>query len=311
MSDIVFMFNSDSPNDGKGPTKIPFSSPIGESTQRPINSHQNESSQLKTAANGYDESFNLHTPPMPDGKQCMKKYLRENTTEFEMATLLPPILFSKDSPKTSASSYPTESLSLLKTSQILYMVTDDTPEILKSSPTYQPQPANLPKSSPVQVEQQTPITWSQLPLLNSEFLTSDYEESSNQGPPYNSTKDIKQEDKTYSVTLNHKSSTTQKSLRSLETKKKVTRSRTGCWTCRIRHKSCPEQRPTCQECKRLTLQCDYSQQKPSYIGNPDLVRNKLAEIKLITDGFKRAKLASRRNLNSQTKPPDPSTQPSL
>lgn len=36
----------------------------------------------------------------------------------------------------------------------------------------------------------------------------------------------------------------------------VTRTRTGCWTCRARRKKCDETRPTCLACRSLNLQCE-------------------------------------------------------
>ncbi|KAL6236301.1 hypothetical protein BDW75DRAFT_239390 [Aspergillus navahoensis] len=35
------------------------------------------------------------------------------------------------------------------------------------------------------------------------------------------------------------------------------RSRSGCFTCRLRRKKCDEERPTCQSCSKLGLRCDY------------------------------------------------------
>lgn len=39
-------------------------------------------------------------------------------------------------------------------------------------------------------------------------------------------------------------------------KSAVTRTRTGCWTCRARRKKCDETRPTCLACRSLNLQCE-------------------------------------------------------
>lgn len=36
----------------------------------------------------------------------------------------------------------------------------------------------------------------------------------------------------------------------------VTRTRTGCWTCRARRKKCDETRPTCLACRSLNIQCE-------------------------------------------------------
>lgn len=67
------------------------------------------------------------------------------------------------------------------------------------------------------------------------------------------------------------------------------RSRIGCWTCRIRHKACPEERPVCSLCRRLGLDCDYSEEKPIYMTNKIEQVAKLKEIKDITTTLKRAR----------------------
>lgn len=77
--------------------------------------------------------------------------------------------------------------------------------------------------------------------------------------------------------------------------KVLIRSRSGCWTCRIRHKSCPEEHPICSQCKRLSLTCDYSPTRPSYMTDPYLNKMKLAQIRIVTRAFKRGILKQRRN----------------
>ncbi|GMM36324.1 DNA-binding transcriptional regulator [Saccharomycopsis crataegensis] len=57
------------------------------------------------------------------------------------------------------------------------------------------------------------------------------------------------------------------------------RSKTGCWTCRIRHKKCDEGRPVCNNCAKINLKCDqYYDPKPSYMTNEEEKKVKLAEI---------------------------------
>lgn len=70
-------------------------------------------------------------------------------------------------------------------------------------------------------------------------------------------------------------------------KKLGPRSKSGCWTCRVRHKSCPEERPTCSQCLRLNLKCDYSSKRPTYMVDPVVQANKLKEIRSITFKQKR------------------------
>lgn len=61
------------------------------------------------------------------------------------------------------------------------------------------------------------------------------------------------------------------------------RSKTGCWTCRVRKKKCSEQRPNCNECIKLGLKCaGYSVNKPEFMASPVKQRQKISEIKLHT-----------------------------
>lgn len=43
------------------------------------------------------------------------------------------------------------------------------------------------------------------------------------------------------------------------------RSTTGCWTCRLRRKKCDEDKPICQRCKKLQLDCAGYGEKPSWM----------------------------------------------
>ncbi|AET39230.1 DNA-binding transcriptional regulator UME6 Ecym_4153 [Eremothecium cymbalariae DBVPG len=66
-----------------------------------------------------------------------------------------------------------------------------------------------------------------------------------------------------------------------------TRSRTGCWICRLRKKKCSEERPNCSNCIRLNLECVYDIIKPDFISDPDKKSEKLDEIKRRTKEAKR------------------------
>lgn len=57
------------------------------------------------------------------------------------------------------------------------------------------------------------------------------------------------------------------------------RSRAGCWTCRLRHKACPEDGQPCGTCKRLNIPCDYATQRPAYMGDQKLAASRLRFIK--------------------------------
>lgn len=68
------------------------------------------------------------------------------------------------------------------------------------------------------------------------------------------------------------------------------RSKSGCWTCRIRHKRCPEEKPACSQCERLHLQCDYSNSRPDYMLDASLHSAKLEDIKEQTSKVKKKNL---------------------
>ncbi|PNS17857.1 hypothetical protein CAC42_32 [Sphaceloma murrayae] len=55
------------------------------------------------------------------------------------------------------------------------------------------------------------------------------------------------------------------------------RSRSGCFTCRLRRKKCDEAKPACKACKHLGLQCAYK--RPQWWGNSDQRREQKEYIK--------------------------------
>lgn len=78
-------------------------------------------------------------------------------------------------------------------------------------------------------------------------------------------------------------------------KSKVCRSKNGCWTCRLRRKRCPEQRPVCSECQRLGIPCDgYDGDKPDYMVSSNKAKIKMQEIKKVTLSKRNRKLIGRR-----------------
>ncbi|KAI0136613.1 fungal-specific transcription factor domain-containing protein [Xylariales sp. AK1849] len=66
------------------------------------------------------------------------------------------------------------------------------------------------------------------------------------------------------------------------------RSRTGCYTCRLRRKKCDEGTPTCTACKHLGLACEYK--RPMWWSNNDARRQHKDDIKMI---IKRKKLSEK------------------
>lgn len=65
------------------------------------------------------------------------------------------------------------------------------------------------------------------------------------------------------------------------------RSRSGCWTCRLRHKACPEDGDPCGLCVRLRMPCDYSAVKPAYMSDKKLASARLKFIR--TSGERRGR----------------------
>lgn len=66
------------------------------------------------------------------------------------------------------------------------------------------------------------------------------------------------------------------------------RSKNGCWTCRIRKKKCSEEKPHCFQCLKLDLECDgYGIEKPNFMMNVELQKEKLNHIKIHTSQRKK------------------------
>ncbi|KAI0022255.1 PRO1 protein [Xylariomycetidae sp. FL0641] len=73
------------------------------------------------------------------------------------------------------------------------------------------------------------------------------------------------------------------------------RSRTGCYTCRLRRKKCDEGTPMCTACKHLGLVCEYK--RPMWWSNNDARRQHKDDIKMI---IKRKKLSEKASHTIQT-----------
>ncbi|KAI5920075.1 fungal-specific transcription factor domain-containing protein [Camillea tinctor] len=73
------------------------------------------------------------------------------------------------------------------------------------------------------------------------------------------------------------------------------RSRTGCYTCRLRRKKCDEGTPMCSACKHLGLVCEYK--RPMWWSNNDARRQHKDDIKMI---IKRKKLSEKASHTIQT-----------
>lgn len=59
-----------------------------------------------------------------------------------------------------------------------------------------------------------------------------------------------------------------------------TRSRNGCWTCRLRKRKCDETQPRCESCKSYSLVCHGFGQKPKCIDDGPLQRAEVTAIKI-------------------------------
>ncbi|ODV81012.1 uncharacterized protein CANTADRAFT_4996 [Suhomyces tanzawaensis NRRL Y-17324] len=59
------------------------------------------------------------------------------------------------------------------------------------------------------------------------------------------------------------------------------RSKNGCWICRIKHLKCDEKRPVCTSCVKFGIECDYSAEKPAYVTDKNLRKEKLTSITLV------------------------------
>ncbi|KAK9475966.1 hypothetical protein V1514DRAFT_214263 [Lipomyces japonicus] len=67
----------------------------------------------------------------------------------------------------------------------------------------------------------------------------------------------------------------------------MSRSRTGCWTCRLRRKKCPEEKPQCSACERLKLKCDGYGDRPEFMQSPNAMDQKRDKIRKSIRRFKK------------------------
>lgn len=83
-------------------------------------------------------------------------------------------------------------------------------------------------------------------------------------------------------------------------KKKTSRSKTGCWTCRLRRKKCPEEKPNCSQCSRLGLRCDgYSLDRPPFMMEKEAQFERLTEIKEHTGKTRKLRIAKMHQLQKR------------
>ncbi|KAF2149829.1 hypothetical protein K461DRAFT_287613 [Myriangium duriaei CBS 260.36] len=85
------------------------------------------------------------------------------------------------------------------------------------------------------------------------------------------------------------------------------RSRSGCFTCRLRRKKCDEVKPSCKACKHLGLVCDYK--RPTWWGNSEARKHEKERIKDIIRRTQLDKKASR--TTNSISSVGPSTPPGL
>lgn len=240
----------------------------------------------------------------------------------EGGTLLPAIVFSNERISFNQFSYNVSLINKELGTSVLTLVRRDgclrggTPDVLHTSPTYasmqhhngtppfnHPQINSSPLKSEVEIDDAF-LTSEVVPdssefesLANDDFSLSEYDDSlSEEFIPYRKTRKLKKVKKSPKVKVqkSRKSLVIKISYKTRQTRKANVRSKSGCWTCRIRHKACPEERPECSQCIRLNLLCDYSLMRPEYMTDPGLMTEKLKEIRMVTDATKRTLMCGRR-----------------
>ncbi|KAM0513452.1 hypothetical protein ACHAPE_007916 [Trichoderma viride] len=77
------------------------------------------------------------------------------------------------------------------------------------------------------------------------------------------------------------------------------RSKRGCWTCRIRHRKCDEGHPFCKECDNRNIHCHGYGPRPSWLDNEEQVR---AELSLVKRAVKHNARQLGKGANSRTGP---------
>ncbi len=86
------------------------------------------------------------------------------------------------------------------------------------------------------------------------------------------------------------------------------RSSRGCWTCRVRHRKCDEQVPSCVECTSRRIQCHGYGQAPTWVHDPRRLRQELQKIKDQVKRHVRDANRARNPPRSRTPPPPPKTE---
>lgn len=98
--------------------------------------------------------------------------------------------------------------------------------------------------------------------------------------------------------LNSDSSDAKRSPRGTDADSKLhRRSRSGCFTCRLRRKKCDESKPICRACKHLGVECEYK--RPIWWAHPERRRT---QKELIKDLIKNTKLAQEKQDKAEKQP---------
>ncbi|TQW10496.1 hypothetical protein V2A60_005267 [Cordyceps javanica] len=87
------------------------------------------------------------------------------------------------------------------------------------------------------------------------------------------------------------------------------RSRSGCYTCRLRRKKCDEVTPFCSACQHLGLECEYK--RPIWWSNNEARRRNKEDIKIIIKRKKLAEKSATHEIHSSVSPPPPSLSHSM
>ncbi|CAK9436013.1 uncharacterized protein LODBEIA_P05880 [Lodderomyces beijingensis] len=92
------------------------------------------------------------------------------------------------------------------------------------------------------------------------------------------------------ITINQQHSQFEIKKKKYTRRRLLPRSKRGCWTCRVKHVKCDETRPTCKNCAKFGLSCDYSVVKPDYVSDPRLRALKLQETAITRKNFQAQKV---------------------
>lgn len=120
------------------------------------------------------------------------------------------------------------------------------------------------------------------------IVTQQHNDSTNNDDEENRMEPLSEETLKASITGAKNSFRVMSDGKNVKNGNRSTRSRSGCWICRLRKKKCTEEKPSCVNCSRLNLTCYYDVKKPDFVSDPMKKAEKLKEIKKFTRAAKRS-----------------------